>query len=65
VSGDQDAGIRYAFDVDLLALIDLAPAYPSVPSLFAAYNQRHPAVALPDFLAALATMLAHNWLVWL
>ncbi len=65
VSGDQDAGIRYAFDVDLLALIDLAPAYTSVPGLFAAYNQRHAPVALPDFLAALATVLAHNWLVWL
>jgi 2-polyprenyl-6-methoxyphenol hydroxylase-like FAD-dependent oxidoreductase len=65
VSGDQDAAIRFAFDVDLLALIDLATAYTSVPGLFAAYNERHAPVALPDFLAALATVLARNWLVWL
>lgn len=65
VSGGEDAGVRHAFDVDLVALIDLAPVYTSVPDLFAAYNQRHARVALPDFLGALATTLAHNWLVWL
>lgn len=65
VSGDEDAGVRYTFGVDLLALIDMAPAYASVPELFAAYHQRHGPVALPDVLGALATALARKWLVWL
>ena len=38
VSAGEPAGVRYLFDVDLLALIDLAPAYAQVPDLFAAYN---------------------------
>jgi flavin-dependent dehydrogenase len=65
VSNDSTAGERYVFGVDLLALLDLAPAYTSVPDLFAAYNQRHAPVGLPDFLGALATALAHKWLLWL
>jgi hypothetical protein len=65
VTAGADAGVRHAFGVDLLALIDLAPAYSSVPDLLAAYNQHHGPVALPDFLGALATALAHRWLVWL
>lgn len=65
VSGDGDVGVRYTFGVDLLALIDMAPAYASVPELFAAYHQRHGPVALPDFLGALATALARKWLLWL
>jgi hypothetical protein len=65
VSTGADVGVRHAFGVDILALIDLAPAYSSVPDLLAAYNQRHGPVALPDFLAALAMALAHRWLVWL
>jgi flavin-dependent dehydrogenase len=64
VTGAKDAGARYAFGVDLLALIELAPACPSVPDLFAAYNQHHTPVAMPDFLGALATAFAHKWLVW-
>jgi flavin-dependent dehydrogenase len=65
VTGVADAGTRYAFNVDLLALIELAPACPSVPDLFAAYNQHHAPVTWPDFLGALATAFARNWLVWL
>jgi hypothetical protein len=65
VAGAQDPGVRHAFDVDLLTLIDLAPGYSSVPDLFAAYNHRHQPVALPDFLGALATVLARKWLIWL
>jgi hypothetical protein len=65
VAPGAEAGVRHAFGVDLLALIDLAPAYSSVPDLLTAYNQHHRPVALPDFLAALATALAHRWLVWL
>ena len=64
VSGREDAGVRYAFGVDLVVLVDLAPAYRSVPDLFAAYTQGQSPVPLPDFLRALATTLAHQWLVW-
>lgn len=64
VSGDGDPGVRFAFGVDLLALVDLAPVYASVPACFAGYNQRHPPVTMPDFLAALATALAQDWLEW-
>jgi flavin-dependent dehydrogenase len=64
VSPQRQHGVRYAFDVDLIALVDLAPAYASVPDLFEAYNRRHAPVALPDFVAALSTAIAHDWLVW-
>jgi flavin-dependent dehydrogenase len=65
VADAQDAGVRHAFDVDLLGLIELAPAYSSVPDLFEAYNRRHAPVAPPEFLGALATVLARKWLLWL
>jgi 2-polyprenyl-6-methoxyphenol hydroxylase-like FAD-dependent oxidoreductase len=64
VRGDDDAGVRFAFDVDMLALVRLAPAYTSVPDLLEAYNARHAPVDLPNFLAALATALGHQWLRW-
>ena len=64
VREDRSHGVRYAFDVDLVALVDLAPQHRSVPHLFEAYNARHAPVALPDFLGALSTALAHRWLLW-
>jgi 2-polyprenyl-6-methoxyphenol hydroxylase-like FAD-dependent oxidoreductase len=57
-------GARYAYDVDLIALVALAPDHDSVPALFDSYNSRYAPVALPDFLAALATALAERWLLW-
>jgi 2-polyprenyl-6-methoxyphenol hydroxylase-like FAD-dependent oxidoreductase len=62
VSEAVPAGVRYLFDVDVLALIDLAPAHSQVPDLFAAYNRRHAPVSLPDFLTALATAVALGYL---
>jgi 2-polyprenyl-6-methoxyphenol hydroxylase-like FAD-dependent oxidoreductase len=64
VTADQPIGIRYAFDVDMIELVDLAPCYGSVPSLFAAYSQHRAPVAFPDFLRALSTAIAQNWLLW-
>lgn len=58
------SGVRYVYDVDLLALVALAPDHDSVPALFDSYNERHAPVPLPDFLAALATALAERWLLW-
>jgi flavin-dependent dehydrogenase len=64
VSDERPEGVRYVADVDLLALVELAPAYTSVPDAFDAYNRQLAPVALPDFLAALATAIAQKWLVW-
>ena len=64
ISPEDSTGLRYAFDVDLIALLDLAPPAPQVPDIFDAYQRRAGPVALPDFLAALATLVARGWLVW-
>jgi flavin-dependent dehydrogenase len=63
VTASQPAGVRYVSDVDLLALIELAPSHRQVPDLFEAYNRRHAPVTLPDFLTALATAVARGFLV--
>lgn len=59
------AGIRYVSDVDLVTLVDLAPAAQTVPDLFAAYNRRAAPVGLAEFLTALSTALARGWLEWI
>jgi 2-polyprenyl-6-methoxyphenol hydroxylase-like FAD-dependent oxidoreductase len=64
VRDDRPEGARFAYDVDLLTLVELAPSFTSVPDLFDAYNRRAAPVALPDFLGALATAIADRWLVW-
>jgi flavin-dependent dehydrogenase len=64
VTDRDSAGVRYAYDVDLIPLLDLAPSHSLVPNLFAAYQRRAGPVALPDFLAALSTLVARGWLVW-
>jgi hypothetical protein len=64
VRHDHDPGVRFAHDVDLIMLVQLAPAFTSVPDLFEAYNRRAAPVALPEFLAALAASIAHQWLRW-
>jgi flavin-dependent dehydrogenase len=52
------AGMRFVRDVDVAGVLTLAPDHDQVPALFEAYNRRFPPVALPDFLGALAVMLA-------
>ena len=51
-------GIRFLRDVDLPALVRLAPDFRQVPDLFDAYNAANAPVILPDFLGALAVLLA-------
>jgi len=63
VEADRPAGVRYVRDVDLLAVLELAPSFAQVPDLFEAYCRRAGPVALPDFLYALATAVARRWLV--
>ena len=63
IADREPAGVRYLYDVDVLSLIELAPKYSDVPVLFETYNRGHAPVSLPDFLAALATVVAHRWLL--
>ncbi|HXG89044.1 MAG TPA: FAD-dependent monooxygenase [Vicinamibacterales bacterium] len=64
VSDAHDAGVRYLFDVDLLALAEILPLHTQVPDAFEAYNTRVGPVALPEFLTALAAAVADGWLEW-
>ncbi len=60
----EGPGARYLFDVDLIALAELAPGCTDAGELFDAYLRRSAPVALPDFLRALAAAVANGWLVW-
>jgi flavin-dependent dehydrogenase len=55
--------IRYLYGVDLVALLELAPAASQVPDLFDGYVRRCRPVSLHDFLLALSTTVARRWLV--
>jgi hypothetical protein len=55
-------GLRFLRGVEVRHLIALAPNYEQVPDLFAAYNERYPAVPLPDFVGALSVLLAKGFL---
>jgi flavin-dependent dehydrogenase len=52
------AGIRWLRGVDLVQLVDLAPAAQDVPQLFEAIMRPNMELPLPDFLGALAVLLA-------
>jgi flavin-dependent dehydrogenase len=64
VDGGHPEGVRYLRDVDVLALVELAPGQRDVGALFGVYVARNGPVALPDFLRVLATALARGWLTW-
>ncbi len=51
-------GVRYLRGVDLVGLVELAPAFTDVGDLYHALAARSPAARLPDFLGALAVLLA-------
>jgi hypothetical protein len=63
VTSAKPQGVRFVADVDLLALVDLAPSVGSVPDLFDAYNGHAAPVGLPEFLTALSTAVARRWLI--
>jgi flavin-dependent dehydrogenase len=63
VTGDADLGVRYLYNVDLPALLELAPGARQVPELFELYVQRRGKVEFPDFLLAVSTAVARGWLV--
>ena len=57
-------GVRYLHGVDVVVLVNLAPAHSDVGKLFGEYARRAGPVTLHDFLLALATALARGWLLW-
>ena len=61
---DRPEGIRFVSDVDVVAVLELAPAFTDAGDLYEAYARRSGPVALPDFLLVLATATAKGWLVW-
>lgn len=62
-ASDVPDGVRLVRGVDVLRLVDLAPAHRQVPDLYEAYCRHAGPAALPDFLLTLATALARGWLV--
>jgi hypothetical protein len=64
VTPSMPAGMRFLHDVDLVALVELAPAYRQVPDLYEACVRRSGPVDLAAFLRALATAVASGWLEW-
>lgn len=63
VTADHPDGVRFVLDVDLVALVELAPEARDVPALHADYGVRAGEVAWPSFLTALATAIARRWLI--
>jgi hypothetical protein len=63
VTSDDADGVRYLYNIDVPALLELAPAARTVPQLFEAYVARHGKTDLHDFLLALSTTVARGWLV--
>jgi len=63
VSPESPRGVRYVRAIDMVALVELAPATRQVPDLYEIYAQRLGSAPLPDFLFALATAVARRWLV--
>jgi hypothetical protein len=54
------SGIRHVRNVDLVVLTRLAPRFDQVPDLYEAYGRAVAPVPLPDFLGALAVLLARH-----
>jgi hypothetical protein len=57
------AALDYFENVDLPILVEVAEHHTQVPDLFEAYNRACRPVTLPNFLAALAMLLAEDVLV--
>lgn len=64
VTAAVPAGVRFEHDIDLVALIELAPLHRQVPDLYDAYVRRTGPIGLPAFLTALSGVLARGWLRW-
>jgi hypothetical protein len=58
--GGEARAIRYLRNVDLVALVELAPGASQVPDLYESYCRRIAPVPLPDFLGALAFLIGRR-----
>ena len=56
------AGERYLRGVDVVDLVHLAPAHADAGDLYADFARQHPGTPLPDFLGALAVLIAFGGL---
>jgi flavin-dependent dehydrogenase len=56
-------GLDFLANVNLARLVELAEHHSQVPDLFDAYNRTGPPVSLPNFLTALAALVARKILV--
>ncbi|HYE85633.1 MAG TPA: FAD-dependent monooxygenase [Vicinamibacterales bacterium] len=63
VTDDHPRGIRHVCGINVVALIELAPAASDVPQLYETYVDTVGPAPLHDFLFALATAIARRWLV--
>ncbi|MEZ5285509.1 MAG: hypothetical protein R2712_12040 [Vicinamibacterales bacterium] len=64
VRGPDDAGVRFVHDVDVVAIVELAPHVEQVPALYEAVVARSGPTDLSAFVTALATALARGWLAF-
>jgi len=63
VSVTYPNGVRYVRGVDMVAMVELAPATRQVPDLYESYVRKAGSAPLHDFLFAVATAVARGWLV--
>ncbi len=61
ITPTDSVGVRYLYDVDVVAMVELAPTCRQVPDLFDAYVKRAGPVDLGGFLTALATAVTRRW----
>ena len=59
----RKAPLDFVANVNVVRLVEMAPHHQRVPDLFESYNRACPPVELPDFLKALATLVAKGMLV--
>ena len=57
---DWPGGVRYLRNIDLVALVRLAPDHRDAGTLYESLFAAHPGVSLPDFLGALSTLIARG-----
>jgi hypothetical protein len=62
VAEEGGAGVRFLNDVDVVALVELAPGCGEVADLFDACVRRSGPIDLAAFLTALSTVIARGWL---
>ena len=63
VTAADPGGIRFLYDVDVVTLVELAPAHRDVAALYEACLGRVGPMDLAAFLTALATAVARGWLI--